>query len=285
VALLAACLESLLHDRGRFPRLALASACGVLVMGATPLGFALFPDVLLSPTRSDFRYITEWQPAGRELWTFGLFALVAPLGVLTLRSWSTLNGRERLLAYVAGAILPLAFMSSRIVAIFTLAAAPLLSGLVLRLRGARALFRSSPPRPRPYTWAPATALAVAATAVTLVWYARLPFLGWDPISRRAVDAIRACGCPMYNHYDNGGPLIWFVPEQPVFIDGRQHPYPASFVVEHFDVEDSGNYAPLFARYGFRCAVLPPYSKVGQALTRDGWHVTYKDGAWVVAVRP
>ena len=54
---------------------------------------------------------------------------------------------------------------------------------------------------------------------------------------------------MYNHYDNGGPLIWFVPEQPVFIDSRQHPYPASFVVEHFDVEDSGNYAPLFARYG------------------------------------
>ena len=90
---------------------------------------------------------------------------------------------------------------------------------------------------------------------------------------------------MYNHYDNGGPLIWFVPEQPVFIDSRQHPYPASFVVEHFDVEDSGNYAPLFARYGIRCAVLPPYSKVSQALTRDGWRVTYKDAAWVVAVRP
>ena len=62
---------------------------------------------------------------------------------------------------------------------------------------------------------------------------------------------------MHNHYYSGGPLIRFVPEQPVFIDGRQHPYPASFVVKHFEIEDSGNYRPLFERYGIRCAVLPP----------------------------
>ena len=154
VALIAACSESLLHDRGACPGVALASAASVLMMSATPLGFALFPDVLLSPTRADFRYITEWQPAGRELWTFGLFVFAAPLAILTVRFWSSLNDRERLLAYIAAAILPLALMSSRIVPIFTIAAAPLLSGLVLRLQGVSALFRSGPPRAMPYTWVP-----------------------------------------------------------------------------------------------------------------------------------
>jgi hypothetical protein len=130
------------------------------------------------------------------------------------------------------------------------------------------------------------AAAVVAVAIVLVaWQARPRFLAWDPLSPSAAAAIRSCDRPMYNHYDNGGPLIWFVPERPVFIDSRQHPYPASFVMEHFAVEESGTYQPLFERYGIRCAVLPPYSKVAHALVRDGWRVTYEDASWIVGVPP
>ena len=85
VALVAGCLEALAHYRPRLPRLALATVLSVLAMGCTPLRFSLVSDVLLSPARPDFRYITEWQPAGRELWTFGFFLLVARVGALVLR--------------------------------------------------------------------------------------------------------------------------------------------------------------------------------------------------------
>jgi hypothetical protein len=283
LALSAACLEALVHDRKRVPRLALATACSVLASACTPLGLSFFPDVLLSPARPDFRYITEWQPVGKEPWTFAVVAFVALLGGLTLRFRSTLDERERVLAYVAAALLPLALLVSRNIPIFTLAAGPLLSTLLLRVPGTHRLFRSGRPRNRPYSGPLLAGSAVALVTVAVVWQTRAPFLGWAPISPAAAAAIRACGRPIYNHYDNGGPLIWFLPEQPVFIDSRQHPYPASFVVEHFEVEDSGAYEPLFERQGIRCAVLPPYSKVAHAIVRDGWRVTYRDTAWVVAV--
>jgi len=283
MALAGACLEALVHDRKRLPRLALATASSVIATACTPLGLSFFPDVLLSPARPDFRYITEWQPVGREPWTFAFVAFVALLVGLTVRFRSTLEERERLLAYVAATLLPLALLVSRNIPIFTLAAGPLLSTLLLRVPGTRTLFRSGRPREKAYTGALLTGCALALGAVAVAWQTRAHLLGWDPLSPAAADAIRMCGSPIYNHYDNGGPLIWFVPEQPVFIDGRQHPYPASFIVEHFAVEDSGDYKPLFMRWGIRCAVLPPYSKVAQAVVRDGWRITYQDAAWVVAV--
>jgi len=285
VALAAACVHALVHDRAAVPRVWLASLLALAATSCTPLGFSIVSDVVLSLRREDYRYVTEWQPAGVEPWTWGFFVLVVAVAPLVWRFRALITDRDLLLTYVGVALLPLAVRYSRNIPPFSIVAMPLLSSLLLRVEGARLLFRSGKPRTTPLTIPVAFAGVVAAAAVTFAWSHRLDVLAWDPLSRPAAEAIGACPPPIYNHFDNGGPIIWFVPGQPVFIDSRQHPYQASFVVEHFEVEDSGNYRPLFERYSIRCAVLPPYSKVGHALVRDGWRVTYRDASWVVAVTP
>ena len=52
------------------------------------------------------------------------------------------------------------------------------------------------------------------------------------MSPAAAAAIRQCHAPIYNGYNEGGILVWFVPGQPVFIDSRQDPYPVSLVQAH-----------------------------------------------------
>jgi hypothetical protein len=285
VVLGAACLEAALHDRRRLPRLLLVSAISIGATAVTPLGFSLMDDVVLSLRRPDFAYIREWQPAGREAWTYALFVVAPAAALLAWHHRRSLSSRERVLLYVSAALLPLAVRYARNVPIFLLAAGPLLSALLVRCETAGSLFQSSRARTTPLTAPLAAAALVAAAAIAYGWTARPPRLAWDPMPQAAADAIRTCGQPLYNHFDNGGHLIWFVPEQPVFIDSRQHPYPGSFIVDHFRVEDSGDYHALFAAHQIRCAVLPPSSRVGTALVRDGWRVAYRDSDWLVVLRP
>jgi len=111
-------------------------------------------------------------------------------------------------------------------------------------------------------------------------------LGWHPIDARALDAVRACDGPLYNHYDQGGYLIWFVPEKPVFVDGRQDPYPLEHVLAAVDVErEKAPYRPLFDRWGIRCVFLPVASPTVAALNRDGWTTRYRDDKYTVLSGP
>jgi hypothetical protein len=285
VILSAACLEALVHDRNRLGRLVAATAVSVASTACTPLGFSLLDDVVLSLQRPDYAFITEWQPLGREAWTLGVVPLAGAVAALAWHYHRALSARERLLLYVAALLLPLAIRYSRNIPIFTLAAGPLLSTLLVRSDAVRNLFRSSRPRATPLVGPVAATLAIAAAIVAYVATTRPSTLGWDPLPPAAIDAIRRCGQPMYNHFDIGGHLIWFVPEQPVFIDSRQHPYPATFVVDHFRAEGTGNYQATFTRYGIACAVLPPSSKVAAALVRDGWQVEYTNHDWLILVPP
>ena len=110
-------------------------------------------------------------------------------------------------------------------------------------------------------------------------------MAWAPMSAPAVQAIRQCQAPIYNGYNEGGVLIWFVPDQPVFIDSRQDPIRwRSFRPTHRP-ERSGDYAPLFARYGIHCAVFHAGSEGPPRLAAHGWHERFRDGQWVVLDPP
>ncbi len=104
---------------------------------------------------------------------------------------------------------------------------------------------------------------------------------WTPVSPAAIAAVNRCDDRLYNRFDDGGYLLWFVPDRKVFIDNRQEPYPLAFMQEHIRRENSGDYKDLFARYGIHCAFLPPTSPTARRLEADGWPAIYRDDRWVV----
>ena len=134
-------------------------------------------------------------------------------------------------------------------------------------------------------WLGLAAAAAAAITVALAWSAPWPMLHWRPIAPAAASAIRACRPPLYNRYFDGGPLIWFVPEQRVFVDSRQDPFPVSLVQRATRVEATGDYRELFAEWHINCAALPPSSPTAGNLERAGWPVRFHDDQWIVLERP
>ena len=124
----------------------------------------------------------------------------------------------------------------------------------------------------------------AITVATLHKYD--PGLGWRPIPEGALAALRACDGPLYNQYGDGGTLIWFAPEKPVFVDGRQDPYPLPFLLEVIEVEGGRKpVRPLLDRFAVRCAFLPVDAGTVDALGKDGWQTRYRDDKWAVLAAP
>jgi hypothetical protein len=144
----------------------------------------------------------------------------------------------------------------------------------------------SPDHPRVNLAMLAGGIAIAAAAVAMVWRAPPDDLDWHPIPAAALVALRGCDGPLYNHYDEGGYLIWFAPERPVFIDSRQDPYPLPFILEHVAVERKQQpYRPMFDRWGIRCAFLSVDSRTVAALSADHWASRYRDKKWTVLAGP
>jgi len=126
----------------------------------------------------------------------------------------------------------------------------------------------------------------AVVAIGIVFRFGDALLGWRPISDGALAATRACDGPLYNRYGDGGTLIWFLPEKPVFVDGRQDPYPLPFLLEAVALEArQKSYRYLFDQWRLRCAFLPADSGTAADLMTDGWAVRFKDDKWQVLAAP
>jgi hypothetical protein len=141
------------------------------------------------------------------------------------------------------------------------------------------------PQPGRHDWAAAVvvllAIVGAGALVATAWSRPWSRLGWVPLETADVEAIRACPAPIYNTYPEGGPIIWFVAGQRVFVDSRQDQFPDGFVAEATSVENGGNPFPLFSRFGIRCAVLPVSSRTGPALAARGWRLRHRSNCCVV----
>jgi hypothetical protein len=280
----ASVLAALVADRDR---LVMRVAGAAAVFGATlltPLGPTNWTEMLASMARSRANQIQEWRATPLppdQLLFWGLAAVVV---WQVVRRWRALESPEdRVLVAAALVALPLAARTFRNVPTFMMLATPALTRLTWR-SGAE---RDRADR-RHHTLRFAAAGLVAMVGVVIVWRAwTTPWamLGWRPMSPEAAHAIATCRGPLYNNYESGGPIIWFAPDQPVFVDSRQDPFPISLVQAASGVEDTGDYATLFETWHINCAALPPASPTISHLSANGWVTRFMDHQWVVLERP
>ena len=289
-------------DAARLRALTIVLALSGLACAAAPLGFGIYRFVIESTARSMQVKILEWFPV-KPVDAFGVLFWAATSGFVVLL---LLRGRRFLehpappwadwaIVAAAVAMFPLGARSLRNTAPFILLATPAAS----RLLGAD--FRLPAPLARLFTGRPRPASAdkprlnlaillggaAAAIVVVATQLASAPArLGWTPISDGALAATRACPGPLYNQYGDGGTLIWFVPEKPVFVDGRQDPFPLPFLLDVVEIEGGRKpYRPMFDRYGIRCAFLPIDAGMVDQLARDGWPFLFRDDKWAVLEAP
>lgn len=279
-------------DRRRVGALALVLPLSGLACAATPLGFQMFRFLMSASSASYGAQITEWYAPHPDS------VLGAAFWVLTLAFVVLLFARRRALAAgswtdwvvcaAALAALPFAARSLRHIGPFLILATPAASRLLgpeFRIRPSRRPRPPSPDYPRANLVLLAAAGLLAIALVPLGWTGASGHLGWHPIGEGALQALRACPGPLYNQYDEGGFLIWFAPEKPVFIDGRWDPYPPWFVQQDFAIETGAPYRPVFDRYGIRCAFLPAVSQMSARLRADGWRPRFLDDTWSVLAAP
>ena len=299
VALLRWRLRRTPEDRRRAIALAVVLPASAAACLATPLGTGIFDFLSDSMVRIRAVGIGEWQPTlptdpyGVFFWIVATaFVVLVVRRRRALRDGHAATWPDWLMVAAALVLLPLAIAAVRNAGLFALVAMPAASRLLgpdawLRLPWRRAgASRADADRPALNLALLAGAGLTAAAFVAWSYASKAPMLGWHPIDERALAAVRACDGPLYNQYDEGGTLIWFAPEKPVFVDNRQDPYPLEHLRAQLLVQwEAAPYRPLFERWGIRCAFLPVASATVAALDRDGWVTKYRDDRYVVLAAP
>ncbi|MBK9942268.1 MAG: hypothetical protein IPP13_11675 [Kouleothrix sp.] len=286
VILVVACLVALVHDLPQWraqpwhawpsTRLALATLLSALATLINPLGLGLWRYVLASFGDTTRTYMSEWQPPSLDLpASYPFFVLVGLCAVALLAAWRSWYGpRDWTLIVLALLFGLLGFRSIRHTAVFGLVAVPLLTRP----------FRGGAPMPAGQVRQGAlnaALLLLLAGGGTLLIGRQWASTAAPALSGQVVAAVRRCEGVLYNTYDAGGPLIWLVPERPVFVDNRQDPYPAALLFAAVIAEQRGEYRELFAAYQVRCALAPLGGPLDTALRRSGWRMVGGDERFAV----
>lgn len=256
------------------------------------------PEILAYPFRTVAipvlqAHIQEWQSPdfqqpGLAPFMVMLISLVISLGA----SWKPASATELV---VSAGWAALALLAVRNVAVFALAAAPLLArqlDAALERHTGSASTLDLPGRSRRLVH------AIAGVALGLVG------LGWaavqlSPVRQqaylaslvpvRAVEALRITPPPgpIFNDYNWGGYLLWAAyPEYPTFVDGRTDVFPASVFEDYLRLWSAqGTWEAAMESYGIRILLLPPASPLVDALANRGWTEQYRDEAAVILVGP
>ena len=285
VLLTAAVVATAVVEPARFRRMAIVAAACLLCTAATPLGFTLWKEVPLSLARLRAYGVIEWQPPGLALVDVPFWLAGAAVCVLLLTSRSRLRSSSTVafLGIAASMFFVLALQTRRNIPPFVICAVPLVGMLTTRAESRRSVVRRE--RPALNAAVLGTVAVACAGLVAAAWSGPSPRLGWNPISSELRHAIANCPGRLYNRYDDGGYLIWFARDKKVFIDSRQDPYSQDMVHRHVQLETTGEYKPLFARYDIGCALTTRESPLARALARDGWRESSGEGSWALFARP
>jgi hypothetical protein len=279
-------VASTIEERKWPVRLLVVTGLCIVATTITPLGASLWADVPATLARTRPYGIAEWRAPGLVEPVFMPFWLLAGvLVVLTVRAqpWRVSSGSS-VMIWSALAMLPLAVTSGRNVPPFVLLAVPAIAAMRDSLKPARRRASARIEHPLFNAGILVMLSLVASATVSYAWISEIPRLGWHPLPQPAIAALAACPDPLYNRYDEGGYLIWFVRGRKVFLDSREHPYPAALVHDQIRTEITGDYRALFDRHAIRCALVAADSPVAQQLVANGWKKEYQGLSWVVLTR-
>jgi hypothetical protein len=277
---------SVVSERRLWTRPMIAGGCCALMTGVTPLGFSLWTEVPAMLDRLQEYGVSEWRPPSlgdRTLITFWLMLATFVALAIHRKVWSADPART-VTIWAAAALIPVALNASRNVPALLLVMVPAVGTLLdgMSLAWTRAGRRERPGLNRAVL---TVAGAAAIASVLLAWTLQVPKLRWRPLNAGMIAALQSCPESIYNRYDEGGYLIWFVPGRKVFIDSRQDPYPVELMREHIRVETTGDYEETFDRHSIRCAFGPRNSLLTRRLAADEWRPLYEDANWVVLAHP
>lgn len=286
VLIVAATLASLRAGDGRFKVLIAIGALCFVATTLTPLGLSLWLEMPQMMQRIEAYGIQEWRAIGLSTWADAAFwatgGSVIALAVVKRRALHSVQTLTLVIS--AACFFLMATRSARQITPFFLCAVPTIGMLLnVRLPYQESVTRRASILRNAVSGA--TCAIAAAVFIAYAWWAHLPRLRWDPVPSSVLSAIEECRGPLYNRYNDGGALLWFMKHRKVFIDSRQDPFPMELVLEHMEVEQSGNYRHLFERYQIGCALTHQGLPLAARLQRDGWLERRAAGTWMVYSRP
>ncbi len=253
----------------------------------TPLGVTFWEELPASLARLQEYQVQEWRnPSLTDTSLLPFWVVLVTLGVLVYRRGRTLfdEPADRFLMIASLLFMPLALTSLRNVPPFLVLSLPTISRAI-RLDVPESASLLSPTQSRTHGAILAGVTGVAVVIVAMAWSGPLPRLQWEPVSPEALAAVQSCEGPLYNSYDDGGYLVWFLPERKVFLDSRQDPYPVELIQQDIRAQYEGEYRAMFETYDIRCAFVRTSVPLDQHLQQDGWRPRYRDSQWTVLETP
>jgi hypothetical protein len=259
-------------------------AVSLLALFCNPVGWRLvaYPFDLLFRQHTNLGAVVEWFPPDpRTPRGAGLIIAFAAFFLATALRRSELELRD-LSLFAVGFFL--AVQHQRMLFVFGLFASPLLCSLVF---GRQA--KDRPDRQHPVLNAVIVSACAAAMALEFPTTAALQqqIRKTSPVA--AIEYVRKARLhgPMLNAYIFGGYLIWALPEEKVFIDGRADIYDWTGVFAEYGrwATLSEDPAALLDRHRIRFCLLETGAPLGRVMRYlPGWRKAYSDDVAEVFVR-
>ncbi len=269
-------------DRERQKQLGIVLLLSAAALCCNPVGLKLllYPLDTFLHQQTGLNSVEEWLPPDlRSVRALGMIAAVLLLLAVPPLRRTKLQLSDLL---ILGAAFWLALQHVRMVFLFGIIISPLLCHVLAPLLGA------DKKREHPI----ANGILVLASLLTVVW----AFPGVVALQEQirkgnptgAVEFIRRTGLtgPMLNEYVFGDYLIWAMPAEKVFIDGRGDVYDWNGVFAEYGrwatLQEDPNI--LLNKYHIRLCLLSRASPLGWVMPYLGWNKAYADEVATVFVR-
>jgi len=281
VAIAVACaLEAAMWTRRFVVRDAFVAVACVVAPVLSPVGLEYWPRVLATVSTSRELELQEYrmpfEVAAIPFWV--ALATLVVLGIRRRRQLAQHPRQDRILLLASAILGVAAVTAARNIAFFSVIAAPALSRVLVVAPPRHHRVRSAGPVGYGLI---AVAMLVTLAFTAMRWQNGGSALGWQPISEGALMAVRTCPDPMFNDFEDGGYLMWELPDRKVFVDSRIEAYPATLLRRTRAAELFGDYRDLFREYKIACAIVKAGSPLDAGLRRDGVRVAYADASRTV----